>query len=153
MGFILWHAREWEGKISFIRKVHNFVGVYPSAHQHSNVTHTNLQSWRTVRLERTRWDKGDGARKRLWFPELAQHGVDRVKCGVNLFSDLSRPMKEIRSAMALCTVASCPSASNNYLCTSKDNLARDEDKQDDLRFDHAVNETGEELRKVCQLVN
>ena len=88
MGFILWHAREWEGKISFIRKVHNFVGVYPSAHQHSNVTHTNLQSWRTVRLERTRWDKGDGARKRLWFPELAQHGIDRVEGGVDLFADL-----------------------------------------------------------------
>ena len=91
-----------------------------------------------------RWgDKGTNARKLLWFPELAQHGVNRVECGVDLFSDLRRPTRITRSVKASYVVASCPSASNNYLCTREDNLARDKDEQDDLGLDHTVDETRE----------
>ena len=35
---------------------------------------------------------------------------------------------------------------NNYLCTGKDDLARDEDKKHDLRLDHAINKTREQLK-------
>ena len=92
-----------------------------------------------------RADKGTKARTLLWFPELAQHGVNCVECGVDLFSDLIRPTKETSSVTASCMVASCPSASNNYLCTREDNLARNEDEQDDLGLDHTVDETREQL--------
>jgi len=55
---------------------------------------------------------------RLWFPELAQHCVDSVERGINLFSDLS---------------------------TSQNNFPRYKDEQHDLGFDHAVDETRKEL--------
>lgn len=44
------------------------------------------------------------------------------------------------------TIPSCPSASNNYLGTREDNLARDKNEQDDLGLDHTVDETREQLR-------
>jgi len=56
-----------------------------------------------------------------WLAELAQHSVDRVEGGVNLFPDLS----------------SC-----------QDNLARHEDQQHDLGFDHTIDETREQLRFI-----
>ena len=34
------------------------------------------------------------------------------------------------------------------LCASEDNFATDEDQQDDLRFDHAIDETREQLRLI-----
>ena len=78
--------------------------------------------------------------------EFDKHSVDRVEGRVDLFSDLRRPTRVTRSVKASYVVGSCPSASNNYLCTREDNLARDKDEQDDLGLDHTVDEAGEQLR-------
>ena len=51
-----------------------------------------------------------------------KHRVDLLKCLVNLLANLG---------------------------TSQDDLARDEDEQDDLGFDHAVDEPREEFRLVA----
>lgn len=56
--------------------------------------------------------------KRSRLPEFTQHGVYCVERGINLFSDLG---------------------------TSQHYLPRDEDEQHDFRFDHAVDETREQL--------
>ena len=144
IGFILWHAREWKGNVSFIRqKVHNFVDLYPPTNTPALLYRTSIVAGSAIGGYGV--VEGHNARKRLWFSELAQHGVNCVECGVDLFSDLIRPTKETSSVTASYMVASCPSASNNYLCTREDDLARNEDEQDDLGLDHAVDETREQL--------
>lgn len=57
----------------------------------------------------------------LDLAEILQDGVDHLECLVDLLSDLR---------------------------TSKDNLATDEDEKHDLRLDHAVDKTGEQLGLV-----
>jgi len=57
----------------------------------------------------------------LDFLEILEHRVDHFKCLVDLFPDLR---------------------------TSKDDLATDEDQEHDLRLDHSINETREQLRLI-----
>lgn len=40
-----------------------------------------------------------------------------------------------------------------YLCTSQNYLPGDEDQQDDLRLDHAVDQPGEELLRLSTFVH
>ncbi len=37
---------------------------------------------------------------------------------------------------------------HSYLCPCQDNLPRDENQQNDLRFDHPVDKSGEQLRSI-----
>jgi len=60
-------------------------------------------------------------RARSDFLEVLKHRVDHFECLVNLFSNFR---------------------------ASQDDLARDEDEQNNLRLDHSVDETREQLRFV-----
>lgn len=101
----------------------------------------------------------------LGLAELAEHGVDRVKRRVDLLSDLIGHERWAVSAhvthgqrkrtfwpQAPCNISTA--ARNRkviYLGTREHDLARDEDQQHDLRLDHAVDKTGEQLSQTRTL--
>ena len=56
---------------------------------------------------------------RLRLAEFAKHRIDRIECRVNLLTDLARAMSHI--------VIVARKSRYAHLCTSQDDLARDED--------------------------
>ena len=67
------------------------------------------------------WITTSASRHDSSLAEVGEHGVDELERLVDFFADLG---------------------------TGQDDLARHEDKQDDLGLHHAVDQTGEELRLV-----
>lgn len=89
--------------------------------------------------EQTRRQGYTTATRKSWFPEFAQHRVYRIECGINLLSDLvNQSQRHARNHTWQIT----------YLCARKHNLTRDEDEEHDLRLDHAIDETREQLYNI-----
>ena len=95
-----------------------------------------------------------GMRSRL--AEFAEHGVDGIERRVDLFPDLGRSENgtvSITFDAEGSVLAGVPARRRSlptrkkwfYLCTREHDLAGHEDQQHDLRLDHAVNETREQL--------
>ena len=92
---------------------------------------------------------------RLRLAELAEHGVDGIECGLDLFSDLGgrgrstvseRLSRRVRRERTADRRTHHTRRTYNYLCAREHDLARDEDEEHNLRLDHTIDEAGEQLR-------
>jgi hypothetical protein len=92
------------------------------------------------------------------FPKLAQHCIDGVKCGINLFPDLLERIIIVQRRVRTRSTNMRASSWNNpritgskgydeylYLCTSQHYLPRHENQEHDLRLEHAIDEAREQL--------